>query len=110
MSRYSGWMNVRHELLREEEIDIVCDSCTRVITQKVDIEIPKDRDLFIKHRWVGQNFLQVFRGCAGVQRYSGTEGFRGCAWMVINAAKNIIFAFFNFNFNPNQLNISAIFA
>ena len=32
MSRYSGWMNdVRQELLGEEKINIICDSCTRVI-------------------------------------------------------------------------------
>ena len=91
MCRYSGWMNdVWQELLGEEKINIISDRCTRVVIQKVDIEISKDKDLFVRHSWIRQNFLQLF-----------TEGIKGCAWMTIGTAEKIIFTIFIFNFNPN---------
>ena len=75
MCRYSGWMNdVWQELLGEEKINIISDRCTRVVIQKVDIEISKDKDLFVRHSWIRQNFLQIF-----------TEGIKGCAWMTPSA-------------------------
>ena len=61
MCRYYGWMNdVWQELLREKEIDIISNRSARVMVQKVDVEISKDKDLFIRHSWNRQNFLQVF--------------------------------------------------
>ena len=76
MCRYSGWMNdVWQELLGEKKIDIISERCTRVVIQRVDIEISKDKDLFVRHSWIRQNFLQIF-----------TEGIKGCAWMMIGAS------------------------
>ena len=61
MCRYSRWMNdVWQELLGEEEINIISNRYTRVIIQKVDIEISKDKDLLIRYSWIRQNFLQIF--------------------------------------------------
>ena len=58
MRRYPRWMNdIWQKLILEKKINIICDSCTRVIIQKIDIEISKDKDMFIEHSWVGQNSL-----------------------------------------------------
>ena len=46
--RYPRWVNdIWKKLLREEEINIISSWCVRIIIQKIDIEISKDKNLFI---------------------------------------------------------------
>ena len=46
--RYPRWVSdIWKKLLREEEINIICSWCVRIIVQKIDIKISKDKNLFI---------------------------------------------------------------
>ena len=38
--------------LEKKEINIISNRCTRVIIQKVDIEISKDKYLLIRDNWI----------------------------------------------------------
>ena len=43
---------VGQELLGEDEINIIINRCTIVTLKKVDIEISKDNNLFIRDSWI----------------------------------------------------------
>ena len=44
--RYPRWVNnIRKKLLWEKEVNMIGSWCVRVIFQKIDIELTKDKDL-----------------------------------------------------------------